>query len=95
MSAGAGAIASPISPERRSGSALAVAGLGQQPIDALFVADDGLDEAVPVTARAALPFPAEEDFAAALTDVSTRGLGHGGQCASTGVRGGLWISWII
>ena len=38
--------------------------------------DEGLDEAVPAAARAALALPAQEGLAAGLADVPTLGLGH-------------------
>ena len=41
------------------------------------VAHDGLDEAVPGAAGAALALPAQERLAAALADEAARGLGHG------------------
>ncbi len=47
------------------------------------LADDGLDEAVPRAAGAALAFPAQEGLAAALADVAARGRAMLGRRAAT------------
>ena len=57
------------------------AGAGRPPhAGPRLVADDGLDEGVPLTAGAALALPAEDRGAARLADVAALGAGHG--CAS-------------
>ena len=43
-------------------------GVPEPPLRARWLANDGLDQAVPLTARAALAFPADEQFGAALAD---------------------------